>query len=109
MCNEDYGLVLHALAGWGHQLPDSYLERYTQEAARKLYSMSGLGLGLLMAALATYRYIPSRDKWWASLYSECDTKWQTFDTRGLALLLLGLGGLVATAPQVDWQRRCVVV
>jgi hypothetical protein len=105
MCNEDYGLTLHALASWGHQLPDSCLEQYTKEAGRKLYSMSGLGLGLLMAALATYRYSPARDKWWSSLYNECDTKWHTFDRRGLALLLLGLGGLVATAPNVDWQRR----
>jgi hypothetical protein len=54
--NEDYGLLLHGLAALGQPLSPALLGRFTAEAGRKLYGLSGEGLGLLVWGLAQYDY-----------------------------------------------------
>jgi hypothetical protein len=54
--NEDYGLLLHGLAALGQPLSPQLLARFTGEAGRKLYGLSGEGLGLLVWGLAQYDY-----------------------------------------------------
>jgi hypothetical protein len=63
--NEDYGLLLHSLAALGQPLSPGLLGRFAAEARRKLYGLSGEGLGLLVWGLAQYDYqMKDAEEWW---------------------------------------------
>jgi hypothetical protein len=54
MENEDYGLLLYGLACAGQPLESNLLLTAVGEAGRKLWGLSGEGLGLLAWGLAQY-------------------------------------------------------
>jgi hypothetical protein len=54
--NEDYGLLLFGLASLAQPLHPQLLGRFCAEAKRKLYGLSGEGLGLLVWGMAQYDY-----------------------------------------------------
>jgi hypothetical protein len=68
--NEDYGLLLHGLAALGQPLSPGLLARFAAEAGRKLYGLSGEGLGLLVWGLAQYDYtMKDAEEWWVMMHN----------------------------------------
>lgn len=62
--NEDYGLILYGLASMAQPLDEQFLSGFIKEATRKLYGLSGEGLGYLVWGMAQYGYSPAdADAW----------------------------------------------
>lgn len=108
--NEDYGLLLYGLASLAQPLHPKLLARFCREAQRKLYGLSGEGLGVLVWGLAQYGFdeMPEAQSWWSDLCSECSVKWSTAGLRGCALMALGLAQLGPRyAPPGEWESDWV--
>jgi hypothetical protein len=108
--NEDYGLLLYGLASLAQPLQPALLARFCREVRRKLYGLSGEGLGLLVWGLAQYGYdeMPDAQQWWAALFTECSSKWASAGLRGSALMALGLAQLGPRhGPPGEWESDWV--